>query len=431
MAAKFRKIGVLTSGGDSPGMNAAVRAVAREALSHGVEVMGIYGGYRGMIYDEMIELTSREVSNKITLGGTFLYSDRCLEFKEEEGLRKAIETLKRHEIDGVVAIGGDGTFRGATDLSARGIPTIGIPGTIDNDITATDNTIGFDTAMQTVLECVDRLRDTCESHARCNVVEVMGRGAGDIASGIAVRLHRSGFTVAMTDLIRPTSIRRTVCFSEAIIHAVCTVEGITAERAASKEEADAILSRGHIPVFADDTGTVRTLLQPEAIVDARLAKVNLDTAITDAPIVVTVGPGFTAGKDCHAVVETQRGHYLGRAFYEGSAAANTGIPGNIGGYTVERIIRAPRAGLFHPVHAIGDQVAANEIVAYVDEEPVRCQICGTLRGILPEGTEVFAGMKSGDVDPRCKPEHCLCASDKALSVGGGVLEALLHFGYRE
>ena len=186
MAAKFRKIGVLTSGGDSPGMNAAVRAVAREALSHGVEVMGIYGGYRGMIYDEMIELTSREVSNRITLGGTFLYSDRCLEFKEEEGMRKAIETLKRHEIDGVVAIGGDGTFRGATDLSARGIPTIGIPGTIDNDITATDNTIGFDTAMQTVLECVDRLRDTCESHARCNVVEVMGRGAGDIALNTAI-----------------------------------------------------------------------------------------------------------------------------------------------------------------------------------------------------------------------------------------------------
>lgn len=184
--ATFRKIGVLTSGGDAQGMNAAVRAVTRAALARGVEVMGIYGGYRGMIDDDMIELTSREVSNKIALGGTFLYSDRCLEFKEEAGMQKAIATLRRRGIDGVVAIGGDGTFRGATDLSARGIPTVGIPGTIDNDITATDNTIGFDTAMQAVLENVDRLRDTCESHARCNVVEVMGRGAGDIALNTAI-----------------------------------------------------------------------------------------------------------------------------------------------------------------------------------------------------------------------------------------------------
>ncbi len=186
MATKFRKIGVLTSGGDAPGMNAAVRAVTRAALARGVEVMGIYGGYRGMIDDDMIALTAREVSNKITLGGTFLYSDRCLEFKEESGMQKAIETLKRHEIDGIVAIGGDGTFRGATDLAARGIPTIGIPGTIDNDITATDNTIGFTTAMEAVMENIDRLRDTCESHARCNVVEVMGRGAGDIAINTAI-----------------------------------------------------------------------------------------------------------------------------------------------------------------------------------------------------------------------------------------------------
>lgn len=186
METKFRKIGVLTSGGDAPGMNAAVRAVARAANARGVEVMGIYGGYRGMIHDEMVELSNRAVSNIIQLSGTVLYSDRCLEFKEEAGMQKAIAVLKKHEIDGVVAIGGDGTFRGATDLSVRGIPTIGIPGTIDNDITASDNTIGFDTAMQTVVDNVDRLRDTCESHARCNVVEVMGRGAGDIALNTAI-----------------------------------------------------------------------------------------------------------------------------------------------------------------------------------------------------------------------------------------------------
>ena len=260
---------------------------------------------------------------------------------------------------------------------------------------------------------------------------ILIRGAGDIASGIAVRLYRCGFTLAMTDLAQPTAIRRTVCFSEAIFHGSCTVEGITAERAASKEDAEEIWRRGHIPVFADDEGAILSLLRPEAVVDARLAKVNLDTSILDAPIVVAVGPGFTAGTDCHAVVETQRGHYLGRAIYEGSAAPNTGVPGNIGGYTVERIVRAPKDGVFHPVRGIGDRGAAGETVAYVDDEPVTGLIGGTLRGILPEGAQVHKGMKSGDVDPRCRPEHCLCASDKALSVGGGVLEALLHFGYKE
>lgn len=187
MATKFRKIGVLTSGGDAPGMNAVVRAVTRAALANGVEVMGIRGGYSGLIRDDIVPLTSRGVSNVVNDGGTMLYSDRCLEFKTEEGMAKAIETCKKYEIDGIIACGGDGTFRGATDLSLRGIPTIGIPGTIDNDITSTDYTIGFDTAMNTVLEMVDRLRDTCESHARCNVVEVMGRNAGDIAiqTGIA------------------------------------------------------------------------------------------------------------------------------------------------------------------------------------------------------------------------------------------------------
>ncbi len=178
---KFRRIGVLTSGGDAPGMNAAVRAITRAAIAHGVEVMGIYRGYSGLISGDIKPLGLRDVSNIINKGGTMLYSDRCPEFKTEEGMAKAIETCKRFDIDGIVAIGGDGTFRGATDLTVRGIPCVGIPGTIDNDITSTDSTIGFDTAMNTVIDLVDKLRDTCESHARCSVVEVMGRGAGDIA----------------------------------------------------------------------------------------------------------------------------------------------------------------------------------------------------------------------------------------------------------
>ena len=184
---KFTRIGVLTSGGDAPGMNAAVRAVVRTAIAHGVEVMGIYRGYSGLIDGDIRPLAIRDVSNVINKGGTFLFSDRCPEFKTPEGMAKALKTCRDFSIDGIVAIGGDGTFRGATDLTAHGIPCIGIPGTIDNDITSTDNTIGFDTAMNTVTELVDKLRDTCESHARCNVVEVMGRGAGDIAlnTGIA------------------------------------------------------------------------------------------------------------------------------------------------------------------------------------------------------------------------------------------------------
>lgn len=184
---KFHRIGILTSGGDAPGMNAAIRSVARAAINRGVEVMGIYRGYRGLIDGDIKPFTLRDVSNIINHGGTILYSDRCAEFKTEAGIQKAVDTCKRFRIDGIVAIGGDGTFRGATDLTMHGIPCIGIPGTIDNDIASTDYTIGFDTASNTVIEMIDRLRDTCESHARCNVVEVMGRDSGCIAlhTGIA------------------------------------------------------------------------------------------------------------------------------------------------------------------------------------------------------------------------------------------------------
>ncbi len=187
MAKEFRRIGVLTSGGDAPGMNAALRAVTRAAIDKGVEVVAIYEGYKGLVHPQLKRFTSRDVSNIISRGGTSLYSNRCIEFKEEEGMQKAIQTCRENEIDGIVAIGGDGTFRGATDLSTRGIPTIGIPGTIDNDITSTEYSIGFDTAVNTAVEMIDRLRDTCESHARCNVVEIMGRNAGWVAleAGIA------------------------------------------------------------------------------------------------------------------------------------------------------------------------------------------------------------------------------------------------------
>ena len=184
--AEFKRIGVLTSGGDAPGMNAAVRAVVRAALSSGVEVVGIYRGYSGLIDGDIKPLGVRDVSNIINKGGTVLYSDRCPEMQTPEGMAKAVDTCRKFGIDGIVTIGGDGTFRGATALTKNGVPCIGIPGTIDNDISSTDNTIGYDTAMNTALELIDHLRDTCESHARCNVVELMGRGAGDIALNTAI-----------------------------------------------------------------------------------------------------------------------------------------------------------------------------------------------------------------------------------------------------
>ncbi len=177
----MKTIGVLTSGGDAPGMNAAVRAAVRGAISRGLTVKGIYKGYAGLMSGEIKELDARAVSDIVNKGGTDLFSARCLEFKTEEGMQKAIDTCKKEGIDGIVVIGGDGSFRGARDLSLRGIPCIGVPGTIDNDIASTEYTIGYDTAMNTVAELIDKLRDTCRSHARCSVVEVMGRHAGHLA----------------------------------------------------------------------------------------------------------------------------------------------------------------------------------------------------------------------------------------------------------
>ncbi|MBE6797248.1 MAG: 6-phosphofructokinase [Ruminococcaceae bacterium] len=184
----IKTIGVLTSGGDAPGMNAAVRSVVRTAISMGLKVKGIHHGYNGLIEGDIFDMNVRSVSDIIHRGGTVLYTARSPLFKTEEGINLAVENCKKHGIDGIVVIGGDGSFRGARDLSLKGIPCIGVPGTIDNDITSTEYTIGFDTAMNTAMEMVDKLRDTTQSHERCSVVEVMGRHAGWLAlqTGIAV-----------------------------------------------------------------------------------------------------------------------------------------------------------------------------------------------------------------------------------------------------
>lgn len=188
MGKEMKTIGVLTSGGDSPGMNASIRAVVRAGIAKGMRVIGIRRGYNGLINGDMIEMNLRSVSDIIHRGGTVLYTARSPEFRTEEGMQKGVAVCREMGIDGIAVIGGDGSFRGASDLSVRGIPCVGLPGTIDNDIASSDYTIGFDTAINTVKEMVDRLRDTTESHDRCSVVEVMGRNCGDIAlhAGIAV-----------------------------------------------------------------------------------------------------------------------------------------------------------------------------------------------------------------------------------------------------
>lgn len=254
---------------------------------------------------------------------------------------------------------------------------------------------------------------------------ILIKGAGDLASGVAVRLAHCGFPIVMTDLLHPTSIRRTVCFSEAILKGSYTVEDVTAERADSPDGIGSILARGNIAVLASPTQDALLSLKPDVVVDGILAKRNLGTKITDAPVVIALGPGFTAGVDCHAVIETMRGHNLGRVILEGPAEPNTGIPGNIGGFTTERVLRAPKDGVFHEIRHIGDMVTVGETVADVDGEPIHAPLSGVIRGMLPSGTPVHTGMKSGDIDPRPVLEHCYTVSDKARAIGGGVLEAIL------
>ena len=256
---------------------------------------------------------------------------------------------------------------------------------------------------------------------------VLIRGAGDLASGIALRLHHAKMQVVMTDLPRPTAIRRTVCFSQAILFGTMTVEDVTAKFAPSVEAVPEILAQGCIPVLADPECACLEALKPNVVVDAILAKRNLGTKITDAPCVIGVGPGFTVGVDCHAAVETMRGHTLGRVITEGSPLPNTNIPGLIGGFAGERVLRAPAEGIFKQILQIGDSVKMGDVAGTVNGEPMLCQIDGMLRGILADGTPVHKGMKAGDVDPRGERSYCYLVSDKALSIGGGVLEAILRY----
>ena len=250
---------------------------------------------------------------------------------------------------------------------------------------------------------------------------VVVRGGGDIGTGVIWRLRRVGFPVVVLELERPLTIRRTVSYSGAVTDGSITIDGITGVRVSSPTEAVDAAHNGVVPVLVS-----RDIPEMErsAIVDARLAKRNIDTSIDDALLVVALGPGFAAGDDCHAIVETKRGHDLGRVIWDGPAAPNTGVPGVIGGESGKRVIHASRSGDLSWDMDFGDLVDAGQQIGQIDEEPVRAKITGTVRGLLLEG-QVPAGLKIADVDPRFDPGAVGRISDKSLSVGGGVLEAVL------
>lgn len=252
---------------------------------------------------------------------------------------------------------------------------------------------------------------------------VIVRGAGDMATGVLYALHHFGYRAAATELERPSSIRRTVSLSEAVYDQTYTVEDLAAKRC-GQQETVSVFAAGQVPILVDPEGESIRDLKPDIVVDAMLAKRNLGTTTDMAPVVIGVGPGFYAGRDVHAVVETKRGHDLGRVILNGGAVPNTGIPGNIGGYTSERVMYSPCAGTIKNIRQIGDHVEAGEPVATVGGTPVPAKISGMLRGLIRDGYPVTQGFKVADVDPRNLYEYCFTISDKARLVGFGVLMAI-------
>jgi xanthine dehydrogenase accessory factor len=283
---------------------------------------------------------------------------------------------------------------------------------------------------------------------------VLVRGGGDLGTGVALRLYRAGWRVIITELLQPLVIRRKVAFASAIYDGSIEVEGTIGQRIHADQierEAAASWAADRIPVIVDHDRIAATQLHPIALIDAIMAKRNMGTQITDAPIVVALGPGFTAGVDCHAVIETQRGHNLGRVYYRGAALPDSGTPGNVGGQDALRVVHAPVAGIFYAQRQIGDLLKAGEVIgrvitvdvsltdsaagrlATIDRDAsqplgivIKTKIDGVLRGILHDGLKVSTHTKIADVDPRGEVENCFTVSDKSWAVGGGALEAVLY-----
>lgn len=257
---------------------------------------------------------------------------------------------------------------------------------------------------------------------------ILIKGAGDLASGVAARLLRSGYSVVMTEIQTPMMVRRSVSFGEAIYEGVVRVEDLTAEWVKDIAVARLAIKQNKIPILIDPQADCRFELHPIALIDAIMAKRNTGTQITDAACVIGLGPGFCAGKDCHIAIETNRGHFLGRVITEGYAEPDTGSPGNVVGKTEERILRAPTSGIVEVRAKIGDLVTDGQTIAFVQGQPVYARISGVLRGLLRDGIYVSSGTKMGDIDPRAEPSHCVTISEKAYAIAGGVLEALLSAG---
>lgn len=270
----------------------------------------------------------------------------------------------------------------------------------------------------------DNRRDAAmEEYLRIVVV----RGAGDLATGSIHMLHRAGFRVLALETQRPTAIRRQVSFSEAVYRGTAEVEGVICERIQAPEEAFETWERGRVPLLIDPTGESIKVLRPLAVLDAILAKKNLGTSRSMAPLTIALGPGFCAGEDVDYVVETKRGHRLGRILSRGTAHPNTGIPGDIGGYTTERVIHTPAAGILHGKRGIGDVVKKGEVIAVLETESgdlgIEATIDGFIRGMIGDGFSVCEHFKMADIDPReGELENCFLISDKARCIGGSVLE---------
>ncbi len=252
------------------------------------------------------------------------------------------------------------------------------------------------------------------------------KGAGEMATGVAVRLKKAGFSrIFMLEIENPLAVRRTVSFCEAILEGISVVEDIEGVNAVDTQNIFKAWDRGQIAIAADPKWDLLIQLRPDVVVDAIIAKKNLGTTLNDAPLVIGLGPGFTAKVDVHRVIETMRGHDLGRVIEKGAALADTGIPGPIGGHTVDRVLRAPCTGVFSSKHSITQKISAGEIIGSVEGKEVVAKIDGILRGLVRSGTTVRESVKIGDIDPRGHVEYCSTVSDKSRAIGGAVLEAIL------
>ena len=259
------------------------------------------------------------------------------------------------------------------------------------------------------------------------MVKVLIKGAGDLASGVAMAFYKSGFQVLMTEVEEPTVIRRSVSFANCIYESKMVIEGVTSYNVTEDDYLE-YLENGAIGVIIDPECNIKEKYKPDILVDAILAKKNLGTKIMDAPIVIGCGPGFFAGKDCHLVIETKRGHHLGRIIKNGKAIENSGIPGIVEGKGIERVLYSPVSGKVIHIKKLGDIVEQDDIILKVDGVPVRSPFKGVLRGLIVEGMIVPEGMKIGDVDPRLNPEYCYSISEKAMAIGRAAVEGSLMVG---